>query len=275
MRRSGRVRRSGTCRYLPIDPNDVGRTYEAIIRVNSQSGKGGVAYLMQVEHHLDIPRGLQVDFAQKVQAIVDARGGELASDELLADVCEQYLDHVEPFELVRALRCRAKAEPTASRPSLLVGGDERIVEGEGNGPIDALVTRALPGARRRGARPRLLRARDGSGEDATPRAYVEADVDGDVVWGVGIHSSIVTASLRAVVNAVNRARALRAGPRRGGCGVRYLMVDATICAPEAAIRGMDRRAIPGRGLTRRCLDRTLCARCRLSRTYPHAQTSPP
>ncbi|MDH4178316.1 MAG: 2-isopropylmalate synthase, partial [Thermoleophilia bacterium] len=85
--------------YLPIDPMDVGRTYEAIIRVNSQSGKGGVAYLMEAEHHLDLPRGLQVDFAQKVQAITDARGGELTAAELMDAFRSHYLDHAAPYEL--------------------------------------------------------------------------------------------------------------------------------------------------------------------------------
>jgi 2-isopropylmalate synthase len=195
--------------YLPIDPKDVGRTYEAIIRVNSQSGKGGVAYLMLTEHHLDLPRGLQIDFAQKVQAITDARGGELTADELLALFREHYLDHQEPYALVgHSLSSEGGAERIAAR--LLVDGEERIVEGEGNGPIDALVA-AL--SRETGVE---IHVRDyhehamSRGEDATAAAYVEADVDGEVVWGVGIHSSIVTASLRAVVNAVNRAHALRA-----------------------------------------------------------------
>ncbi len=195
--------------YLPIDPKDVGRTYEAIIRVNSQSGKGGVAYLMQVDHHLDFPRGLQVDFAQKVQAIVDVRGGELTSEELLETFHEHYLDHTEPFELVgHSLSSEGGTDRIAAR--LLVAGEERIVEGEGNGPIDALVT-AL--SRQLAAEVHVLDYHEhamGRGEDATAAAYVEADVDGEVVWGVGIHSSIVTASLRAVVNAVNRARSLRA-----------------------------------------------------------------
>src|SRR4029078_6947530 len=83
--------------YLPIDPNDLGRSYEAIIRVNSQSGKGGVAYLMEVEHHFDLPRSLQVEFVQRVQAIADARGGELTSSELMDAFREQYLDHVAPL----------------------------------------------------------------------------------------------------------------------------------------------------------------------------------
>ena len=195
--------------YLPIDPKDVGRDYEAIIRVNSQSGKGGVAYLMEVEHHLDLPRGLQVDFAQKVQALTDARGGELTAAELMETFREHYLEHDEPFQLVgHSHSSEGGSDRIAAR--LLVDGEERIVEGEGNGPIDALVS-AL--ARDLGAE---VHVRDyhehamSRGEDATAAAYVEADVDGDVTWGVGIHSSIVTASLRAVLNAVNRAAALRA-----------------------------------------------------------------
>jgi 2-isopropylmalate synthase len=194
--------------YLPIDPNDLGRSYEAIIRVNSQSGKGGVAYLMQVEHHLDLPRGLQVDFAQKVQAITDARGGELTSTELMETFRESYLDHVSPLELASHSH---SSEGGADRiaASVVVDGEERIVEGEGNGPIDALVN-AL--ARGLGVDMHVLDYHEHAmsrGEDATAAAYVEADVDGDVVWGVGIHPSIVTASLRAVLNAVNRAHALR------------------------------------------------------------------
>ena len=145
--------------YLPIDPNDLGRSYEAIIRVNSQSGKGGVAYLMQVEHHLDLPRGLQVDFAQKVQAITDVRGGELTADELMESFREQYLDHVTPLELVgHSHSSEGGADRIAA--NLLVDGEERIVEGEGNGPIDALVNALGRGARHRAARARLPRARD-------------------------------------------------------------------------------------------------------------------
>lgn len=195
--------------YLSIDPKDVGRTYEAIIRVNSQSGKGGVAYLMQAEHNLDLPRGLQVDFAQKVQAIADGRGGELSSAELLDTFRAHYLAHDEPFELVgHSLSSEGGVDRIAA--NLLVAGAQRVVEGEGNGPIDALVS-AL--SRELGAEVHVLDYHEhamGRGEDATAAAYVEADVDGEVVWGVGIHSSIVTASLRAVLNAVNRARALRA-----------------------------------------------------------------
>ena len=193
--------------YLPIDPKDVGRSYEAIIRVNSQSGKGGVAYLMETEHHLELPRGLQVDFAQKVQAITDARGGELTADELMAAFREQYLDHVRPVRAASRTPTRARATRTGSPRGFGSTVRSAIVEGEGNGPIAALVDAFAEAVRRRG------RVRDyhehamRRGEDATAAAYVEADVDDEAFWGVGIHGSIVTASLRAVVNAVNRARA--------------------------------------------------------------------
>jgi 2-isopropylmalate synthase len=194
--------------YLPIDPKDVGRSYEAIIRVNSQSGKGGVAYLMQTEHHLELPRGLQVDFAQRVQAITDSRGGELTADELLEAFREQYLDHVRPFELV-AYTNSSEGDANQIAARVLVDGEERLIEGEGNGPIASLVDAF---ARAFGV---TIAVRDyhehamSASADAQAAAYVEADVDGDAFWGVGVHSSILTASLRAVVNAVNRARAAR------------------------------------------------------------------
>ncbi len=194
--------------YLSIDPKDVGRTYEAIIRVNSQSGKGGVAYLMESEHHLDLPRGLQVDFAQKVQAITDARGGELTADELMDAFRANYLDITRPYELVSYTHSSGEMEDHLVA-RMRVNGEEVELEGLGNGPIAALV---------RGFGERFdvdVHVRDyhehamSKGEDATAAAYVEADVDDEPVWGVGIHPSIVTASLRAVVNTVNRAVALR------------------------------------------------------------------
>jgi 2-isopropylmalate synthase len=195
--------------YLPLDPKHVGRDYEAIIRVNSQSGKGGVAYLMKTEHHLDLPRGLPVDFAQKVQAITDARGGELTSIELHVAFSEHYTVVLEPYTLLGYTHESGEAgDRLVAR--MRIAGEEIDVVGEGNGPIAALV---------HGLAGRLgldIAVRDyhehamGKGEDATAAAYVEADVDDEAFWGVGIHPSIVTASLRAVINAVNRAHALRA-----------------------------------------------------------------
>jgi 2-isopropylmalate synthase len=190
--------------YLSIDPADVGRSYEAIIRVNSQSGKGGVAYLMAAEHHLELPRGLQIDFAQKAQAIADARGGEFTSDELMEAFQAAYLDCSAPYALV-AYTHSSEEDVDQIAARVTVDGVEHVVEGEGNGPIDALVDAF---ARSFGLE---ISIRDyhehamAASAAATAAAYVEADVDNQAVWGVAIHGSIVTASLRAIVNAVNRS----------------------------------------------------------------------
>jgi 2-isopropylmalate synthase len=193
--------------YLPIDPADLGRSYEAIIRVNSQSGKGGVAYLMETEHSLELPRGLQVDFAQKVQAITDLRGGELTADELLGAFHEHYLSHTGPYALESYTHSSAETDQIVAQ--LACDGEAQQVSGSGNGPIAALVDAFDQNF---GI---AIRIRDyhehamAAAADATAAAYIEADIDGDLVWGVGLHPSIVTASLRAVVNAVNRALAQR------------------------------------------------------------------
>jgi 2-isopropylmalate synthase len=194
--------------YLPIDPADVGRTYEAIIRVNSQSGKGGVAYLLLDRYGLDLPRGLQVEFAQKVQAITDVQGGELQAEELYAVFGETYLGVTAPFDLV-GYRHESSDAGDHLVADVRLDGDPVELTGDGNGPIAALV-HAL--ATSLGIAISVLDYHEhalGRGEDATAAAYVEADVDGEVVWGVGIHASIVTASLRAVVNATNRGLLLR------------------------------------------------------------------
>jgi 2-isopropylmalate synthase len=193
--------------YLPIDPADLGRSYESIIRVNSQSGKGGVAYLMETEHHLELPRGLQIDFAQRVQAITDLRGDELTADELLVAFHEHYLAHETPFVLEQYVHSGGDRDEIVAQ--VRVEGTVEEVRGTGNGPIDALVDAF---ERRFGV---TIQIRDyhehamAAAADATAAAYIEADVDGEPVWGVGLHPSIVTASLRAVVNAVNRGRAAR------------------------------------------------------------------
>jgi 2-isopropylmalate synthase len=186
--------------YLPIDPQDLGRSYEAIIRVNSQSGKGGVAYLMETEHHLELPRGLQVDFAQKVQAVTDLRGGELTADELWSVFDEHYLAVTGPYELGAVSHTDERLTADVA-----VDGAVQRVEGTGNGPIAALVDAF---ARSFGVE---IRIRDyhehamSADAQATAAAYIEAEVDGDPVWGVGLSPSIVSASLRAVVNAVDRS----------------------------------------------------------------------
>ncbi|WP_114795813.1 2-isopropylmalate synthase [Gaiella occulta] len=194
--------------YLAIDPKDVGRSYEAIIRVNSQSGKGGVAYLMESEHHLELPRGLQVDFARTVQQITDARGGELTADELMDAFRAHYLDHVRPYELLAYTHASEEdADQIAAR--VRVDGEERVIEGEGSGPVAALVNAF---AQAFGVSISIRHYHEhamAASADAKAAAYVEADVDDEAFWGVGVHGSILTASLRAVVNAVNRAVAAR------------------------------------------------------------------
>jgi 2-isopropylmalate synthase len=193
--------------YLPIDPADLGRSYEAIIRVNSQSGKGGVAYLMETEHSLELPRGLQVDFAQKVQAITDLRGGELTADELLAAFHEHYLAHTRPYELGAYTHTSADTDQISAE--LTRDGEALEVSGAGNGPIAALVDAFEQNFGITIAIRNYHEHAMAAAADATAAAYIEADIDGDLVWGVGLHPSIVTASLRAVVNAVNRALAQR------------------------------------------------------------------
>ncbi len=202
--------------YLSIDPKDVGRTYEAIIRVNSQSGKGGVSYLMETEHNLELPRGLQVDFAQKVQAITDARGGELTAAELMAAFREHYLDHVRPYELVSYTHTGAEEDHIAVR--LRADGAEIEIDGVGNGPIAALVDAF---GRHLGVAVRIRDYHEHAmmaSADASAAAYIEADVDDEAFWGIGIHPSILTASLRAVVNAVNRSVALHAAQEAATAG---------------------------------------------------------
>jgi 2-isopropylmalate synthase len=194
--------------YLPIDPRDVGRTYEAIIRVNSQSGKGGVAYLLFDRYGFDLPRGLQIELAQQVQAVTDAEGGELSAEEIHDLFMATYLDVATPYQLVSYVH---EASELGDRltAELSVDGEPLELAGEGNGPIAALVHALTTGLGRELAVLDYHEHATASGEDAVAAAYVEADVDGDPVWGVAVHESIVTASLRAVVNALNRAALLR------------------------------------------------------------------
>ena len=191
--------------YLPIDPADVGRTYEAIIRVNSQSGKGGVAYLLKHDHALDLPRGFQVEFAQVVQTIADTQGGELTSEQIRASFDREYLEPGD-LELV-TYRLEAGSddgEHDGILATVRIDGELRTIEGEGNGPIAAFVN-ALD--TQCGIQ---LQVRDyhehalGKGAAATAAAYVEIEIGDEISWGAGIHHNIVTASLRGVTSGVNR-----------------------------------------------------------------------
>jgi 2-isopropylmalate synthase len=192
--------------YLPIDPKDVGRTYEAVIRVNSQSGKGGVAYIMKADHGLALPRRLQIEFSQVIQKITDGEGGEVSSKEMWDVFADEYLAPIRPLERVRQRVIAAEEDGGTDTIEAVVriDGVETEIRGAGNGPLAAFV-HALANV---GIGVQVLDYSEhalSAGDDARAAAYVEASIGGRTVWGVGIATSITTASLRAVVSAVNRA----------------------------------------------------------------------
>ncbi|RMI33925.1 2-isopropylmalate synthase [Nocardia stercoris] len=192
--------------YLPIDPKDVGRTYEAVIRVNSQSGKGGVAYIMKTDHGLALPRRLQIEFSQAIQKITDGEGGEVSPKEMWDVFAEEYLNPIRPLERMRQKVTASETDGGTDHIDAVVkvDGVEQEISGDGNGPLAAFVD-ALGGI---GYDVRVLDYSEhamSAGDDAQAAAYVECAVGDKVTWGVGIATSITTASLRAVVSAVNRA----------------------------------------------------------------------
>ncbi len=194
--------------YLPIDPQDVGRTYEAVIRVNSQSGKGGVAYIMRTEHRLELPRRLQIEFSQVIQRLTDSEGGEVTPQHMWEAFLDEYLPNdAAPwgrFRLISVSQDSTVGEPTTIGVVLEDGGEQVELEGTGNGPIAAF----CDALHQRGVDVRVLDYAEhamSAGGDASAASYLECAIDGRVLWGVGIDSSIVTSSLKAVVSAVNRA----------------------------------------------------------------------
>jgi 2-isopropylmalate synthase len=189
--------------YLPIDPKDVGRSYEAVIRVNSQSGKGGVAYLMKTEHALELPRRLQIEFSQVIQRVTDADGGEVTPEQMWEIFAAEYLESRSPMVLLGHESTTDNGEVEV-RARVRVARTEQTVTGRGNGPIAAFVA-ALAGI---GCEVRVLDYAEhalSSGGDARAAAYLEVTVGDRTLWGVGVDANIVTASLRAVLSAVNRA----------------------------------------------------------------------
>ncbi|MEY3587336.1 MAG: 2-isopropylmalate synthase [Actinomycetota bacterium] len=196
--------------YLPIDPKDVGRNYEAVIRVNSQSGKGGVAYLLKTDHQLDLPRKLQIEFSKVVQNHTDSQGGEVTSEELWSIFQDEYLPSKAQeqkwgrFELKR-LKTASDMDGVVNLEAILRdGAGELSVSGVGNGPISAFSD--------------VLRKQDvdvkvndylehtlSASGDALAAAYIELEVHGQSLWGVGIDGDITIASIKALISAVNRA----------------------------------------------------------------------
>lgn len=206
--------------YLPVDPKDLGRGYEAVVRVNSQSGKGGVAYLLKSDHSLDLPRKLQIEFSGVVQTKTDADGGEVTSDEIWSIFNDEYLpapaerpeDKWGRFELTRTRTASDLTGEVSLEVELRVGDDVLSTEAKGNGPIAAFLNVMSD----QGIDVKLYdyveHALSGGG-DALAAAYVELNVNGVRLWGVGIDADISTASLKAVVSAVNRAVRTEAGDR--------------------------------------------------------------
>ena len=201
---------------LPVDPKDLGRSYEAVIRVNSQSGKGGVAYLLKANHKLDLPRKLQIEFSNVVQARTDASGGEVTSDEIWNIFQDEYLPSGAPdttwgrFELLGTTMRHTSDGESALEVTLRDGDAEVVVSGSGNGPVAAF----LDIIRERGHEVTLYDYSEhtlSASGDAEAAAYVDLQVDDQRLWGVGIDSDIATASLKAIVSAVNRTIRVRDG----------------------------------------------------------------
>jgi 2-isopropylmalate synthase len=190
--------------YLPIDPHDVGRSYEAVIRVNSQSGKGGIAYIMKAEHQLDLPRRLQIEFSHVIQAHTDAEGGEVSPAQMWEIFSAEYLA-AGPLALLDHQTSSVVESKHVLAAEVSVDGRAQQVDGVGNGPISAFCA-ALAGI---GVIARVLDYTEHAlteGTDAQAAAYVECEVGGQVCWGVGIDTNTATASMRAVLSAVNRTR---------------------------------------------------------------------
>jgi 2-isopropylmalate synthase len=188
--------------YLPIDPKDIGRSYEAVIRVNSQSGKGGVAYVMAADYGFELPRRLQIEFSRTIQQIADETGKEISSEAIWEAFERTYLFEAEPLRLLDHRSAEDQAGCTIEA-SVALGGVTRAIRGVGNGPIDAFV-QALHAL---GIAPRILAYHEhavAAGADARAAAYVEVECDGVARFGVARDANIVTASLRAIVAAIDR-----------------------------------------------------------------------
>lgn len=197
--------------YLPIDPHDVGRSYEAVVRVNSQSGKGGVAFLMSSVHSLDLPRPLQIEFSRIVQAQTESMGGEVDAEKMWWIFANEYLPNdiaegLDPWGRYILGRSSVTADDSGAhlRAEILDRGTQVILSADGNGPVDAFVK----GLKTLGYNLKILDYSEhamSAGRGANAAAYIEADVDGRTVWGVGIDTSIARASYKGIISALNRA----------------------------------------------------------------------
>ncbi|MFC8915710.1 2-isopropylmalate synthase [Streptomyces sp. NPDC057116] len=194
--------------YLPIDPKDVGRSYEAVIRVNSQSGKGGIAYVLKNDHKLDLPRRMQIEFSKIIQAKTDAEGGEVTPSDIWSVFQDEYLPNPDnPWGRIQLRSGQTTTDKDGTDTltvEAVVDGTETVLSGTGNGPISAFFA-ALQAI---GIDVRLLDYQEhtmSEGASAQAASYIECAIDGKVLWGIGIDANTTRASLKAVVSAVNRA----------------------------------------------------------------------
>ena len=198
--------------YLPIDPKHLGRNYEAVVRVNSQSGKGGVAYVLLHEYGLDLPRGLQTDFSRRIQTVTEDTGTEITSYEIYRRFVDQYVEPTEPCASLTGHRIFTDtlgSGDTEVEARLRVFGNEVTIAGTGNGPIDAFVSGLRESGYFVGDVADYYEHAISAGSDATAAAYLQINTGNrDPIWGVGLHPSIVTASLRAVISAVDQMQRL-------------------------------------------------------------------
>jgi len=195
--------------YIPIDPVDVGRSYEDVVRVNSQSGKGGVAYLLKVEQGLDLPRSMQIEFTRVIQDITEDTGKEVTGKTIFSEFASEYLDANHPYRLdgYEAAQNPKGDDQTLLTARMTSDDEPAVVQGSGAGSLDAFVVglRAATGLE--------IRVLDyaehakGAGSDASAVAYVLAKIGDIEIWGCGMHTDITTASMRALVSAMNRANA--------------------------------------------------------------------
>ena len=194
--------------YIPIDPKDVGRSYEDVVRVNSQSGKGGVAYLLKTEHSLDLPRRMQIEFTRVIQGITDRTGKEMTASNIYDEFDATYLSLDGPYLLngFEAAQNAQGEDRTLLTARISENGESKVVQGSGSGSLSAFVSglEELVGTE--------LRVLDyheqakGTGRDAVAVTFVEMQIDGQELWGCGVHPDITTSSMRAVISAVNRSR---------------------------------------------------------------------
>ena len=193
--------------YIPIDPEDVGRSYEDVIRVNSQSGKGGVAYLLKAEHSLDLPRRMQIEFTRVIQGITDRTGKEMTGSNIYDEFDATYLSSSGPYLLngFEVAQNAQGADQTLLTARVSENDDPKVVQGTGNGSLSAFVAGM---EELTGHQLRVLDYQEhskGSGSDAVAVTFVEMEIDGASLWGCGVHTDITTSSMRAVVSAMNRS----------------------------------------------------------------------